>query len=361
VLNVSAIYDSLKLVIQPVGEESALALQEMGFQKVPMVPQLYYCRVSHDQIADLFFTISQLVPESLQAVSRFIITRSSLDSKSLLIEFLSAQTLTDITLLINNAWFLRVLARDQLFFNYQPIFDLSTHKVVAHECLARATSESGSCFSGQQLIEAALLMNLTREFDDLARSTCLDAVAQLTIGSGPLSHPQKFFINVLPNAIAADPKSFERNVQQVLELGLRPQQIVFELTETEAVGHCAELPRLIEQIHDWGFAVALDDLGSNVAIDHYCSGFRPDIIKLDRRLIQGCSQHLLKQVIIKSMLQSSHEIGILLLAEGIEDQADLDFCREIGIDMGQGFCLAMPALKPHPVNFEAKQYLMRAS
>jgi EAL domain-containing protein (putative c-di-GMP-specific phosphodiesterase class I) len=346
VQNVNLSDDSLKLVIQPGSRETELCLQQLGFRKITLVSQLLYQVVNDRQLSDLFFKISQLVPDSSQATARFLMTRSSLESRNLLVEFLNAQPLSGMTLLIKNAWFLQVLARQRLFFKYQPIFDLASGQVVAHECLARAKSDEGQYFSGQQLLDAALSMNLTHEFDDLARSSCLEALAQLCQRVGTVEDPQTFFVNVLPNAIAQDPRSLEQNFERVLELGLRPEQIVFELTEVEALGRYPELPKLIERIRGWGFGLALDDLGSNVGIDHYCMEFRPDVIKLDRRLVHGCSRYALKQVMIKSLLQFAHELGIVVLAEGLEDANDVAFCSELGVDLGQGFGLALPETSP---------------
>jgi EAL domain-containing protein (putative c-di-GMP-specific phosphodiesterase class I) len=356
--NLSSLYDSLKLVIQPLGEDAVLGLPEIGFQPVPTVPQLLYRLVTHHQLADIFSKISQLISESSQTSSRFIVTRSALESRALLVEFLTAQSLSGMTSLARNAWFLQVLAKQNLFFKYQPIFNLASQEIVAHECLARATSDQSNCFSGQQLIDAALEMNLTREFDDIARTRCLTALAELAPQSSAVMAQQKFFINLMPNAIAQNVRSLEHSFQQVVDLGLSPQQIVFELTETETITAPADLSHLISQMRTLGFGVALDDVGSNVAIDHYCTEVHPDIIKLDRRLIKGCSHHQVKQIIIKSLLQSTHEMGIMLVAEGLEDLADLAFCRDIGIDFGQGYCLAMPELTPRSLTTPAHPYLM---
>ena len=335
--------NSLKLIIQPGSEAVEESLYQLGFQKIALVPQLLYQVVIDHQLSALLSQISQTLPEASQISVRFLLTRSPLESRDLLVEFLNAQPLSDTTLLIKNAWFLQVLARQRLFFKYQPIFDLASGQVVAHECLARAKTAQGKSFSGQQLIDAALSMNLTHEFDDLARSSCLRAVAQLS-AKIESTETATFFVNMLPNAIGGDPHSLERNFQQVLDLGLRPEQIVFELIEIEALGHYPALPGLIEQIRAWGFGLAIDDLGSNVAIDHYCMEFRPDVIKLDRRLVHGCSRYPLKQVMIKSLLHFAHEMEIVVLAEGLEDANDIEFCSEAGVDLGQGFGLALPEL-----------------
>jgi len=271
---------SLKLIVQPSDRETYLVLYQLGFEKIAIVPQLLFRAVSEFELPNLFIALSQSVSEQGQALSRYVVTRSPLDATPLLTEFLNAQPLHEMTMLVKHAWFFQVLAHQQLFFNYQPIFDLHSGQVVAHECLARAQNEQGQLFNGRQLMDAALKMNLTREFDTLARSVCFSGLAEWNQSDRLI-----FFINVLPNAIAHHPESLEQNFQQILDLGLHPKQIVFELIEVEALTNHPNLLKVIDQIRAGGFGLALDDLGSNVAIDHYCTELRPDVIKLDRRVI----------------------------------------------------------------------------
>jgi len=339
----SSLADSIKLIIQPWDAETERHLVRLGFQGIPRINRLFYREMSRHHLSEVFLAIARQLSEMGQNRSRYCITRSALNSHNLLVEFLDAQPLSTITESVKHAWFLRVLAKQRLFFKFQPIFDLQQGQIVGYECLARAQNEQGHDFNGQQLVEAAISLCLTREFDDLARSTCLQAIAAV-------HSSQTFFINVLPNAIIQDVTSLEHTFEQVIALGLNPQQIVFELTEIEALTQMPQLLETIQQIRHWGFRLAIDDLYGNVSSDHYCMEFRPDIIKIDKRLVAGCSRHPLKQILLKSLLRSAQELGILVLAEGLEEVADIDFCRELGIDYGQGFGLALPdrSLQAHP-------------
>lgn len=330
--------EPLKLVIQPSSQETRLRLTALRFYPIPQIPQLLYRVIpSKEQLPDLLTQIIDAVPEKCHTQVRYCITRSPIDPQTLLLEFLEAQPLSTITASVKNAWFLRVLAQRQLFFNYQPIFDLQRGDIIAYECLARAFSDQGNTyFTGQQLIDGAISLSLTHEFDELALSTCLQAIARI-------SSPTTFYINLLPNAITNNPDFLEQTLQQVQELRLNPCQIVFELTEVQALLHHHALPKLIDDIRQLGFGIAIDDLYGNVSIDHYFTEFRPDVIKIDRRLISGCSRHLVKQILVKNLLRSAHELEIPVLAEGLETAADIQFCRDIGMDYGQGFGLARPA------------------
>ncbi len=344
----SALSDSFKLIIQPHNPEVKQCLHDLGFQKLPNIPQLLYLAVTDQQLIEVCLQIGQTVSEESQLLSRCFFTRSPLNSEGLLVEFLHAQPLSALTASIKYSWFFEVLINQTLFFKYQPVFNLASGQVIAHECLARATGKNGDAFSGKQLVDAALSSRCIHEFDELARKTCLEAIANL-------GTEQVFFINVLPNAIMQNPQALAQNFQQVFDLGLRPQQIVFELTEVEALLNCPELSELIPWIREQGFGIAVDDLCGNVAFDHYFTGFYPDLIKLDRQLVHGCSRQPLQQVLIKSLLHSAHELGISVLAEGLEDTADIEFCRGLGVDFGQGYGLGMPelTLQQQPLNWSA--------
>ncbi len=325
-----------KLIIQPSDQEAYQCLTQSGFQPIPCIHQLIYRIVPTDQLSDIFLQLSQVLSETAQAHSRYCITRSQLDSHSLLLEFLDARPLSTITISAKHSWFLRILAQQRLYFDYQPIFDLQTGQIIAYECLARAISEQGDRrFTGQQLIDGAMSLSLTHEFDDLALETCLQAIAQLNT-------TKTFYINLLPNAIISNPNFLEQIQCYVNELGLNPRRITFELTEVQALIHHQSLHQLIDEIRSLGFGVAIDDLYGNVAVNHYFMEFRPDVIKIDRLLIAGCSQHPMKQIMVTNLLRSAHDLGIPVLAEGLENQLDIQFCREAGIDYGQGFGLARP-------------------
>jgi len=345
VRDTSLLPEVFQLVVQPSDAEAHSLFCASGFQPIPDVLQLLYLVVDESQLPEVFCQISQKLSEAGQADSRFILTRSPLHSKALLIEFLHAQPLSSVTVPIKHQWFFQALADRAFVFKYQPIYNLASGEVSGYECLARAAQGQDQYFNGQQILDAALLTQSTHEFDELARETCIDAIAQVSSG-------QTFFINVLPNAILQGPESIERNLLQVLALGLQPQQIIFELTEVEALIQHPELPRLVQQIREYGFGVAIDDLGGQVALDHYFMAIRPDVIKLDRQLIKGCSRHPLQQILLKSLLHSAHEMDVLVVAEGLEASEDIAFCRDLGVDLGQGFGLAKPesTLQPQRLN-----------
>jgi EAL domain-containing protein (putative c-di-GMP-specific phosphodiesterase class I) len=328
----------LSLVIQPDSGQTYEILVGLGFEVTPAASQLLYKIVEYKHLPDCFSELGQCIEEVSQTLSRFTITRSPLDSQHLLVEFLDAQPLSNFVACYRHNWFLQLfLDNQEFFFEYQPIVEMSSGRVVAHECLIRAISAQGEYLSAGRLIEAAEATGLIHEFDQAAREICLESIAALKTNS-------TFFINIIPNSILNHPHFMDDTVQKMKQLGVCPEQIVFELTEKEALNHRSKLAEAINKLRGYGFRIAIDDLYGDVASDHYLMELHPDIIKLDRRLVSGCGSYPMKQVLIKSLITSAHEMGIELIAEGLEDTADIEFCLAQGVDFGQGFGIARPHL-----------------
>lgn len=338
--------ENLNFIIQAQDHITWQTLSRLGFQALPQIPLLQYKTINKSQLFCFFKQLAHHLSQAEQAVCRFLITPLALDCPDLLLEFLKANPLIDIINCVSKGWFFRLLINKKIFFHYQPIFDLKSHQIVAHECLVRAQSEQGKLITGKKLIDTAIETQLATEFDYLARTKCLHNLAQL-------KSKQKFFINVLPNALVNDCSSFQENIEQISHLGIKPQQIVFELTEAQKISSNPKLPQVVKQLQDQGFGIALDDLGSFVSMQNYCLEFRPDILKIDRQIVHGCAQYPMKQIVLKSLLESAHQMGGLVVAEGLETVEDIQLCRNIGVDMGQGFALARPslALQQQPFNF----------
>ncbi|KGF71881.1 hypothetical protein DO97_14705 [Neosynechococcus sphagnicola sy1] len=340
---------SCRLVLHPGDDAMHAILRQLGFESIPAFPQLLFIDLTKGRLEQILESIDARISVTSQAHARYVIvptpsTREegawSFVPQLLLMDLLQAQPLNTLMQSMKDAWFLHVLLQQQLFFVYQPIFDLQSGQVFAHECLARAQNDQGVIFSGQQLIDAACSTNLAHEFDHLARTTCISAISEI----GP---EETFFINVLPKTLLHHPQVFEEHFQAILALGLRPQQIVWELTEIQAVPQDSQLKQVIEYIRSLGFGIAIDDLWSTVALDHYVTDVRPDLVKLDRQLINGCSLHPVKQVLIKALVDASHTMGIKVVAEGLETVEDISFCQQLGVDLGQGYGLARPRCELH--------------
>jgi EAL domain-containing protein (putative c-di-GMP-specific phosphodiesterase class I) len=105
------------------------------------------------------------------------------------------------------------------------------------------------------------------------------------------------------------------------------------------------LVNIFREYHRFGFRTAIDDFGAGYAGLDLLSEYQPDLIKLDMGLVRDIDQSKPKQAIVRGVLAMCGELGISVLAEGIETAAERDFLREQGVRLMQGYLFAKPAFR----------------
>ncbi|MEC4805816.1 MAG: EAL domain-containing protein [Jaaginema sp. PMC 1079.18] len=335
------------LILQPTAAETRHRLKRMGYKPFPQTPLLLYTTATDSQKSTLFVALSQTLSTTELANTRCLMTRSPLNEPQILREFLYAQPLSKMSQALEYGWFFRFLIENQWVFHYQPIIDLATGEAIAHECLARAQKHKGELVYGEKLIDAAIATQTLSDFDEIAYISCLESISALP----DISH-SLFFVNISPNTLLRIPNFVAQNLERVKGLGLQPQQIMFELTELERLRQSQDIINSLVEMREQGFRIAIDDLFGCTLLDRYLLEFSPDAIKVDRRVIQGCSRHAMKRILLKSVLNSARELNCPVVAEGLETQEDIQLCRHYGVNFGQGFGLALPTehLQPQPLS-----------
>ena len=119
--------------------------------------------------------------------------------------------------------------------------------------------------------------------------------------------------------------------------------MVLEITETAAVGHFADAVRLIAQLREAGYRVALDDFGSGLSSFAYLRRLPLDILKIDGSFVRGIVDDPVDRAMVASINEIGHLMGLRTVAEFVEDTRILDCLRAMGVDHAQGFELGRPA------------------
>jgi EAL domain-containing protein (putative c-di-GMP-specific phosphodiesterase class I) len=118
-----------------------------------------------------------------------------------------------------------------------------------------------------------------------------------------------------------------------------------------SLDHIPEVQGKVAQLRDLGFRIALDDLGAGYAGLTSFTQLEPEFVKLDMSLIRDVHTTPMKQKIVRSMVSLCHDLGKLVVAEGIETTAERDFLIDLGCDLLQGYLFARPG-RPFPaLNF----------
>lgn len=251
----------------------------------------------------------------------------------------SMEYLGEVLHRVRAGWLRSLLEKPDMFFNvFQPLVSIENGSVFAYEMLIRAKSDNrGGVIGGGQLAEAALASKLIYAFDLLAREVAIRTASQ--------KFPKEagVFINFMPNSVFDPEKSLEKTLSDCNTSGLDPKRVVFEVVESESIADIGYLKALLGEYRTRGFKFALDDLGSGYSGLNYMLELMPDYVKLDRELVDGSATNTSKRVVVSKLTEAAHDLGIRVIAEGIEKVDDFNTVRDLGVDIVQGYLFAKPS------------------
>ena len=217
---------------------------------------------------------------------------------------------------------------------FQPLVDLDTEGVVGYEALARGPV-------GSPLERPDALFDAGRRAGRLAElERACHAAAVRAAGSAGLGDPAALFLNVEPVALAGARLG---DLLATWEPARRRGPVVLELTERALTAAPAELQRQVDALRGHGFLIALDDVGADFRSLALMPYVRPDVIKLDLRLVQ---RHTSDEIagVIHAVWAEAERSGAPLVAEGIETERHAETARAFGASLGQGWRYGRPAV-----------------
>lgn len=221
---------------------------------------------------------------------------------------------------------------------FQPIVSLQDEEVIGFEALLR---DPLARVSPGKLFEVAQGTGLHHMLDMKARQVAIKSRV------GKIPNGIKSFINFLPSTIDNPQFSIKNTIQSMEQHHISPEDVVFEVVETEKIDNIIHLKDIFHVYKQQGIKVALDDFGTGYSTFEVLVQLVPDYVKIDRSQIMNCDQDKVKQQYLIDLVKVVKDLGIISLAEGIERKEELDFCREIGIELAQGYYLGKPESKPN--------------
>lgn len=135
-----------------------------------------------------------------------------------------------------------------------------------------------------------------------------------------------------------------QTLRHASDCGFPLENLIIELTEADVIHGIPGLVDILREIHAAGATVALDDFGAGYAGLNSLIDVNPDIIKLDMYLIRDINRSGPRQATVRALVGLADDLGIELIAEGVETEAELKFLNQIGINLIQGYLLARPAI-----------------
>ncbi|HET9868889.1 MAG TPA: EAL domain-containing protein, partial [bacterium] len=221
--------------------------------------------------------------------------------------------------------------------HFQPLVSLKRKRVLGYEALSRGIHPSDqSVIPPTLLFTEASAQGLQLELDRLCRKKAMEAFRVLP-GAGEAILSLNLDASVMDQGAAGS--GHLRN--QVMEMGLNPRNIAIEIIESN-VEDMKELQKFVQTYRGYGFLIALDDVGAGHSNLNRIPLIKPDILKIDRYLIQDIQDDFYKQEVLKSLLSMARFLGTLIIAEGVETEEEAMTLLDMGVDMVQGYFFARP-------------------
>ncbi|MCX7731532.1 MAG: GGDEF domain-containing protein [Candidatus Caldatribacterium sp.] len=223
-----------------------------------------------------------------------------------------------------------------LDFAFQPIVNIHTGLCIGFEALLRRVQEAG--FSSiHRVFDWAFSQGFLHVFDLALREKAIEKFTTI-----PRYQSLKLFFNLDPRVVMT-PEYQPGNTLRILKrYGLSPEQVVLEVSENYRIQSVEVLRRVLEQYRSQGFQVAIDDYGIGFSGPQLLYLFEPEYVKIPRFFIENVGQDSRKKLFLINLVATSHILGTMVIAEGVEREGEFYGCLDIGCDAVQGFLVEAP-------------------
>ncbi|NGZ74791.1 EAL domain-containing protein [Saccharibacillus alkalitolerans] len=255
----------------------------------------------------------------------------------------------------------RIVQGRKLSTFFQPILNLQNESCLGYEVLNRPPVSRH--FPNTELFYDYIgRTNRVFAFERYCRETSLERFeeARSRIRVPERDPGSVVFINVHPLVLTDSAYRSGETARLLKRYGLPPEQVVFELTEKQAVTDYGEFERVLSHYRDQGFRIAVDDAGSGYSSLKTIVSLKPEFIKLDKSLIRDLHLHEDRRRMVKLLQEFAEGSGTAIIAEGIETSEEAEFLRREGIEYGQGYALGRPDPELKPACFPEEERPVQA-
>ena len=221
-------------------------------------------------------------------------------------------------------------------FALQPIVHTRDRRITSVEALLR-----GPHGESPQTVLASVPAKQLHAFDLHCKADAIALASALNLDC-------TLSINLLPMSLVCNPGAIDFLVQQCQRYNWPLERLVVEVTEEEAITHIDGFRNAVRQLRATGIQVAIDDFGAGHAGLSLLADFQPDKLKLDKSIIQGVQTSGPRQAIVRSVIEFCFCLGITVVAEGVETEAEWQWLQSAGVRRFQGYLFARPGFECVP-------------
>jgi len=218
-------------------------------------------------------------------------------------------------------------------FAYQPIVDTEIGAIFAYEALVR-----GRCGESAGSVLSQIPADQMYRFDGAARVSALELAAGLGLRV-------RLSLNFLARSLEQFPDAINLTVDAARKAQVPLDNVILEVTEGEAVHDPKGFAERMNEYRAQGILFAIDDFGAGYAGLGLLAEFQPDIVKLDMHLVRNIDSKGPRQAIVRAVVQVCDDLGIDVVAEGVETKAEYHLFRRIGVHLFQGYYFGRPAFE----------------
>ncbi len=242
----------------------------------------------------------------------------------------------------------KALEKDEFTLFFQPQIDLFSGDTVSVESLVRWNHPDIGIIPPDQFIPAAEKSGIIDKLGEFVlRKTCFHAARWQS------ARPVRVAVNI--SVCQIQRPEFIKTVSSAIEsTGLKPQLLTLEISESSALNRSEDLIDKIRTVKSMGIQLAIDDFGTGYATLSYLKYVPADLLKIDSSFLSNITTNAEDTAIVKAIIAMAHSLTLRVVAEGVENEAQLAMLRHLGCDMAQGYYFS----KPLPEN-ELKHFLSK--
>jgi diguanylate cyclase (GGDEF)-like protein/PAS domain S-box-containing protein len=222
---------------------------------------------------------------------------------------------------------------------YQPVVSLASGLIVGFEALSRWTRAEGMVMPNDFIPvanETGMILTINRELLLLAGRQLRSWQEQY-----PAETPLKLSVNVSPKQFAQSDLASQIG-EGIRQSGIDPQCVDLEITETIAMADAERSGIVLSQLKALGVHIDIDDFGTGYSSLSRLQRFPVDTLKIDRAFVSSMDSDQDTHEIVRVIIDLAHNLGLKVVAEGIENQEQLELLRKLGCELGQGYLFSKP-------------------
>jgi diguanylate cyclase (GGDEF)-like protein/PAS domain S-box-containing protein len=230
------------------------------------------------------------------------------------------------------------LDEDRLVLQAQPIMDLASGDIHQYELLLRMRDPLGELISPAAFLPVAERYDLIGAIDKWVVKRAIEMLGEELVRKNRLI----FEVNISGRS-TGDPELLELIEQELEANKVAPEQVIFEITETTAVGNIPRAQEFAAHLNKLGCRFALDDFGAAFASFYYLKHLPFDYLKIDGEFVRSCLDDRTDQLVIRAVVDIARGLGKRTVAEMVGDQPTLELLAGLGVDHAQGYHIGKPA------------------